>query len=100
MRFPQLVDRLQMLKMGAWIDAAQVLDAKNLHSVWSVRNETYEIETLDAPLVAPYGRNLLRRRNPTDTQNLFFNLYNNVWNTNFPMWFADDAKFRFAVHKR
>ena len=100
MRFPQLVDRLQMLKMGAWIDAAQVLDAKNMHSVWSVRNETYEIETLDAPLAAPYGRNLLRRRNPTDTQNLFFNLYNNVWNTNFPMWFADDAKFRFAVHKR
>ena len=100
MRFPQLVDHLQMLKMGAWIDAAQVLDAKNMHSVWSVRNETYEIETLDAPLAAPYGRNLLRRRNPTDTQNLFFNLYNNVWNTNFPMWFADDAKFRFAVHKR
>ena len=60
----------------------------------------YEIETLDAPLAAPYGRNLLRRRNPTDTQNLFFNLYNNVWNTNFPMWFADDAKFRFVIRNR
>jgi len=97
--FPFLTDRLQMLKMGTWIDAAQVLDARNLHGVWSVRNESCEIESLDAPLAAPYGRNLLRRKNPTVTQNLYFNLYNNIWNTNFPMWFADDAKFRFILHR-
>ena len=22
---------------------------------------------------------------------------NNIWNTNFPMWYSDDAVFRFAV---
>ena len=98
--FPSLTDHLELYKMGTWIDAAQVLDARNLHSVWSVRNETCEIETLDAPLAAPYGRNLLCRKNPTVVQDLYFNLYNNVWNTNFPMWFTDDAKFRFVMHKR
>ncbi len=98
--FPSLTDHLELYKMGTWIDAAQVLDARNLHSVWAVRNETCEIETLDAPLAAPYGRNLLCRKNPTVEQDLYFNLYNNVWNTNFPMWFADDAKFRFVIRKR
>ena len=98
--FPQVTEDLELYKMGEWIDPDTVLDAKNLHGVWAVRNKTREIETLDAPLAAPYGRNLLRRKNRTDTQNLYFNLYNNVWNTNFPMWFTDDAKFRFVIRKR
>jgi hypothetical protein len=25
------------------------------------------------------------------------NLYNNIWGTNFPMWFEDDAVFRFSL---
>ena len=99
LRFPQVTDNVQMYKMGQWIDPDAVLDAKNLHGVWAVRSQTHEIETLDAPLAAPFGRNLLRRKNPTDAQSLYFNLYNNVWNTNFPMWFADDAKFRFVIRR-
>jgi len=100
LRIPQVTEDLELYKMGAWIDPDTVLDAKNLHGVWAVRGKNYEIETLDAPLAAPYGRNLLRRKNLTDTQSLYFNLYNNVWNTNFPMWFEDDAKFRFEIRKR
>ena len=100
LHFPALTDHLELFKMGTWIDADGVLDARNLHSVWAVRNETCEIESLDAPLAAPYGRNLLRRTNETKKQELYFNLYNNVWNTNFPMWFTDDAKFRFVMKKR
>jgi len=72
---------------------------KNLHCVWAVKNADTVIETVDAPLAAPFGRNLLQWNNPTEKQELYFNLYNNVWNTNFPMWFSDDAKFRFTVHK-
>ena len=29
----------------------------------------------------------------------YFNLYNNIWNTNFPMWYSDDAMFRFLITK-
>ena len=100
LRFPQVTENLELFKMGQWIDPDDVLDAKNLHGVWAVRSQTHEIETLDAPLAAPFGRNLLRRKNPTDAQSLYFNLYNNVWNTNFPMWFTDDAKFRFVIRRR
>jgi hypothetical protein len=28
---------------------------------------------------------------------LHFNLYNNIWGTNHPMWYDEDAKFRFAL---
>ena len=100
LRLPQVTEGAELYKMGTWIRPEDCIDAKNLHSVWAVRNDDYEIENLDAPLAAPYGRNLLRRGQPIDGQSLYFNLYNNVWNTNFPMWFSDDAKFRFVIRKR
>jgi len=28
---------------------------------------------------------------------IHFNLYNNVWGTNFPMWYEKDARFRFLL---
>ena len=28
---------------------------------------------------------------------VWFNLYNNMWNTNFPMWYDEDALFRFRI---
>ena len=33
----------------------------------------------------------------TSLKEKYFNLYNNVWNTNFPMWYEDDALFRFSI---
>ena len=57
------------------------------------------IETLDAPLVAPGTPSLLDFNNnqPDLTQGVHFNLHNNLWGTNFPMWFEDDCRFRFKV---
>ena len=28
---------------------------------------------------------------------MHFLLYDNVWGTNFPMWFGEDARFRFVL---
>ena len=57
------------------------------------------IETLDAPLVAPGEPSLLNfnNRQPVLKRGMHFNLYNNVWGTNFPMWYDDDARFRFIL---
>ncbi len=56
-------------------------------------------ETLDAPLVAPGEPSLLNfsNRQPPLRQGVHFNLYNNVWGTNFPMWYGEDARFRFVL---
>ena len=58
-----------------------------------------KIHSLDAPLVAPGSTSLLdfNNRQPNLLKGMHFNLYNNVWGTNFPMWFGEDALFRFEV---
>lgn len=58
------------------------------------------IEALDTALVSPGQPSLLNFRQdiPTDGEGVFFNLYNNVWATNFPMWYDENARFRFALH--
>jgi hypothetical protein len=57
------------------------------------------IESLDAPLVAPGEMSLLNFNNkqPPMKRGMHFNLYNNIWGTNFPMWFEEDARFRFIL---
>lgn len=57
------------------------------------------IDTLDAPLVAPGARSLLNftNRQPPLSGGMHFLLYNNIWGTNFPMWFEEDARFRFDL---
>ncbi|HSH78308.1 MAG TPA: DUF5054 domain-containing protein [Herpetosiphonaceae bacterium] len=58
-----------------------------------------EIETLDAVLVAPGEPSLLdfNTEQPAITRGMHFNLFNNVWGTNFRMWYDDDTRFRFSL---
>ena len=57
----------------------------------------YELK--DTALVAPFGRRLLRYGEETGCKDLYFNLYNNICNTNFPMWYSDNSVFRFNITK-
>ena len=34
---------------------------------------------------------------PDPSKGVWFNLYNNMWDTNFPLWYGEDARFRFVV---
>jgi hypothetical protein len=57
------------------------------------------LTTPDAPLIAPGRPALLDFHDtlPDPQDGVHVNLYNNVWGTNFPMWFEEDALFRFTV---
>jgi hypothetical protein len=57
------------------------------------------LETLDAPLIAPGKLSLLDfpDEQPDLFEGIHCNLYNNVWGTNFPMWYEEDARFRFVL---
>ncbi|MBN2711941.1 MAG: DUF5054 domain-containing protein [Planctomycetes bacterium] len=57
------------------------------------------IRTLDALLVSPGRPRILDFdvEQPNLEEGWHFNLYNNLWGTNFPMWCSDDARFRFSV---
>lgn len=94
-------------KLGRMISPSEVVRNGNrkLHAVG--RGATYSgpngkrlvIETLDAPLVAPGEPSLtdFNNRQPPMKYGMHFNLCNNIWGTNFPMWYDEDARFRFVL---
>lgn len=93
-------------KIGRLIDPTDVVSrgARTLHAIDQqviCRDgaRTLTLTTLDAPLVAPGHPALLNFHNqpPELSGGVHVNLYNNVWGTNFPMWFDDDAQFRFQL---
>ena len=93
-------------KLGRPISPLDVVRNGNrkLHAVdrgvyYQDESDTLWIETFDAPLVAPGRPSLLDFNNtqPDLEGAVHFNLYNNVWGTNFPMWYEEDARFRFVI---
>ena len=95
-----------MEKLGEWVSPLDVVrnGSRHLHAVgegvrWSRGAESLQIESLDAALVAPGQRSLLNfnNRRPALSGGMHFLLCNNMWGTNFPMWFGEDARFRFQL---
>lgn len=90
-------------KMGIDLDPEKVVSRGNraLHGVTGlVKNGSFSIESLDAILVSPGNPRLLdfNNRLPDMRDGIFYNLYNNVWGTNFPIWNSDACRFRFSLH--
>lgn len=93
-------------KLGTRISPVEVIKNGNchLHAVgegisYTDKKGKLVIRSLDAPLVAPGMPSLLNFNNklPALSKGMHFNLHNNVWGTNFPMWFEKDARFRFEI---
>lgn len=94
--------RWEFKKLGAWIDPSDVVRGGNrcLHAVnQELRAGDVQLTTLDAALVAPEHGNLLEfsQRLPCVDAGVSVNLYNNIWGTNFPMWYEDESVFRFKL---
>ena len=93
-------------KLGAEISPLEVVEFGNRHLHasgkyvrWHHEGHQLKINSLDAPLVAPGQPSLLDFNNnqPDLKQGMHFNLLNNLWGTNFPMWFEEDCRFRFKL---
>ena len=89
-------------KMNEWIDPSDVVSrgARTLHAAEEiVIDGKTRILNLDSPLVAPGKPSLLDFHNklPNLKGGVHFNLYNNIWGTNFPMWFGDNMLFRYKI---
>ena len=101
LKFQGFEENWEINKMGQWIKPRNIVGSPLICAVQDgIRNENDIIKPLDSCLVAPFGRNLLKYNIKTDKQDMYFNLYNNIWNTNFPMWYSDDAIFRFTLENR
>ena len=100
------LDGWRFEKIGRAINPHDVVSrgARTLHAVdqtvtYQGDARSFQLTTLDAPLVAPGQPSLLdfHNRLPDMQAGVHVNLYNNVWGTNFPMWFEEDAQFRFTL---
>jgi hypothetical protein len=95
-----------MDKMGQEISPQEVIKngGHKMHAItklirYADKSDTMKIDTLDAPLVAPGERTLLNFDNakPAAGDGVHFCLCNNVWGTNFVMWFGEDMQYRFSI---
>lgn len=99
-------------KLGKWIDPLQVVvnGSQTMHAVDTgfqycpVANETCQIkvESLDAPIVSPtvnyYPTGSFNIHPPAPQQGWAFNLFNNAWATNYPIFSLNpNNRFRFKV---
>lgn len=75
------------------------LHAVGLGATCVAAGQRLQLETLDAPLIAPGKPALLRFGGapPDASDGVHVNLYNNTWGNNFPTWYDDDARFRFRI---
>ncbi|MBP1947875.1 DUF5054 domain-containing protein [Virgibacillus litoralis] len=96
----------KMEKMGDFISPLEVVKDgnRNLHAInsglhYHGADGKAIIDTKDAPLVSPGEKRFLQFDNtaPPLKNGFHINLYNNIWGTNFPMWYEEDAKFRFSL---
>lgn len=89
-------------KLDAWIDPFSVVSGGNrrMHVTQKgIRWDGLQAEGLDTGLVSLGAPSLLEfdRTLPESNAGAWFNLYNNVWGTNFPMWYDENARFRFVL---
>ena len=93
-------------KMGAEVDPRRVVAGGNRRMHGITRGIRYRdgegslaIDSLDAPLVSAGKRSLLDFDDvlPDLAGGMHFCLHDNVWGTNFRMWFEDDMRFRFRL---
>lgn len=97
--------RWVMDKMGAEVSPLNVVRGGNRlqHCVEALRYQGADgricLKSLHAPLVSVGGRRLYSdcEQLPDMNKGFCFNLFNNRWGTNFPMWCEDDGFFRFEI---
>jgi len=96
----------KMDKLGSTLSPLEVVKNgnRNLHAIesqlmYSGADGDVTIRTWDAPVVSMGKPRLLQFDNSfADLSGGFhFNLHNNLWGTNFRMWYEEDAQFRFTL---
>ena len=99
------IDDVNLKKLGCLVKPNEVasMGSRNLHAVQGVEMNDYEIINHHSPLVSVGKGKILEFDNKFEDitkDGLSFVLYNNVWGTNFPLWYEDNAKFTFEIKKK
>jgi len=90
-------------KLDSYIDPWNVVvnGARTLHVIEEVKGDRISIIPLTSPLVSLSNRKLLKFDNKLPEKNgeFHFNIFNNIWGTNFPQWYEGAGHCEFIIKK-
>lgn len=101
-------NNINLIKISDEINPKSVASkgGRNLHAVFGTElacdNRNYRIINHHSPLVSIGRGKILQFDNKfesAETDGITYVLYNNVWGTNFPLWYEDNARFLFEISK-
>ncbi|MDD6021319.1 MAG: DUF5054 domain-containing protein [Acutalibacteraceae bacterium] len=96
----------KLIKLGSEIDYKSVVSmgGRNLHAVekCTMKNEAgnFRLLNIHSPLISIGRGKILEYDNKIESlekDGISYVLYNNVWGTNFPLWYEDNARFEFRI---
>lgn len=96
--------KTELQKIGTWLCPGQTIPGGNerCHAVQRIRltlenGDVWILEPLDTPLLAIGAPELIDFSRPETWDTLYLALYDNLWGTNFKMWYGEDILFRLAL---
>lgn len=98
--------KFEIKKIGEWIDPYDIVEngGKNIHAVQYSRlkteNGNFIFTNRHSPLLSPGKGKILHYDNKVENiekDGITYILQNNVWGTNFPLWYEDNARFDFTI---
>lgn len=102
-------DGIKYVKIGSEVCPQEIV-SKGGRKLLAVENASfkadgveYKAECLEAPLMATDGGNILHIDNvlaEKGKEGLTYILHDNVWGTNFPLWYEQSAVFNFSIKKK
>ncbi len=93
-------------KLGSYINPYDIVynGNRNCSAVMDVKfsnsKGSYKIKSVHSPLVSLGKGKIMRFDNNYEDvkkDGISFILHNNIWGTNFPLWYSDNAYFRFEI---
>lgn len=104
---PQNIVAIKVQKMGQMFDVSQVTPGGNARLMGMdqyvdvvTSQGTFRITNFDVPLVLAGDRENMSYQIASDvTKGVHFMLFNNLWGTNYPMWWSGSQSFRFRIEK-
>jgi hypothetical protein len=104
---PSQVTAIFAEKVGGRVDVLDVIKSGGNHQMHGIDNYVdivtskgvFRITSLDAPLVAIGERKSLNYSDdlPDISKGIHFCLFNNLWGTNFAMWWEGCISYRFKI---
>ncbi len=95
-------EEIRLHKLGSEIDPFDIVKFgnRNISSAFGIKFKDYTVTNHHSPLVCLGKGKILHFDNEfqnPEKDGISFILHNNVWGTNFPLWYEENASFEFDI---